>query len=203
KQIGAYDNTLIVFTSDHGDMQGDHWMLSKSCYFDQAFHVPMIVRDPTTAADRSRGTQVEAFTESVDIMPTILDWIDRDIPSQCNGYSLLPFCRGQQPENWRQEYHAEFDLRSPGGYAKTPPLGLAKMKCMVSIARGERYKYVHFAGLPPLFFDLKEDPDEFIDRSTDPDYQGRVLEYTGKMLTWRMEYADSALTDIRLGDNTD
>jgi arylsulfatase A-like enzyme len=203
KQIGAYDNTLIVFTSDHGDMLGDHWMLSKSCYFDQAFHVPLIVRDPTTVADQSRGTQVEAFTESVDIMPTILDWVSQDIPSQCNGYSLLPFCYGQQPEDWRQEYHAEFDLRSPSGYAQTPPFGLDKMKCMVSVARGERYKYVHFAGLPPLFFDLEEDPDEFIDRSTDPDYQRRVLEYTGKMLTWRMEYVDSALTDIRLGDNTD
>jgi len=203
RQIGAYDNTLIVFTSDHGDMQGDHWMLSKSCYFDQAFHVPLIVRDPTAAADQSRDTRVEAFTESVDIMPTILDWIGQDIPSQCNGYSLLPFCRGQQPEDWRQEYHAEFDLRSPSGYAKNPPLGLDKTKCMVSIARGERYKYVHFAGLPSLFFDLEKDPDEFIDRSKDPDYQGRVLEYTGKMLTWRMENAEAALTDIRLGDNTD
>ena len=203
KQNGAYDNTLIIFTSDHGDMQGDHWMLSKSCYFDQAFHVPLIVREPATMAEQSRGTRVEAFTESVDIMPTILDWIDQDIPAQCNGYSLLPFCRGQQPEDWRQEYHAEFDLRSPSGYAINPPLGLDKTKCMVSVARGKRYKYVHFAGLPSLFFDLEDDPDEFIDRSNDPDYQQRVLEYTRKMLTWRMEYVEPALTDFRLGDNTD
>ena len=203
RQNGAYDNTLIVFTSDHGDMQGDHWMLSKSCYFDQAFHVPLIVRDPTTVADQSRGTEVEAFTESIDIMPTILDWVGQDIPGQCNGYSLLPFCRDRQPEDWRQEYHAEFDLRSPKGYAINPPLGLDKTKCMVSVARGERYKYVHFAGLPSLFFDFEDDPDEFIDRSSDPDYQGRVLEHTGKMLTWRMENAEPALTDMRLGDNTD
>jgi arylsulfatase A-like enzyme len=136
-------------------------------------------------------------------MPTILYWVGQDIPSQCNGYSLLPFCRDQQPEDWRQEYHAEFDLRSPSGYAKNPPFGLDVAKCIVSIARGERYKYVHFAGLPSLFFDLEDDPDEFIDRSNDPDYQPRVLEYTQKMLTWRMQYVDSALTDMRLGDNTD
>jgi hypothetical protein len=74
---------------------------------------------------------------------------------------------------------------------------------MVNIARGERYKYVHFAGLPSLFFDLEDDPDEFIDRSNDADYQRRVLECTRKMLTWRMENADAALTDIRLGDNAD
>lgn len=200
RQIGAYDNTLIVFTSDHGDMQGDHWMLSKSCYFEQAFHIPLIIRDPGAVSDQSRGTQVKAFTESVDIMPTILDWIGQNIPVQCNGFSLLPFCHGEQPEGWRQEYHAEYDLRSPYAYNKKPPLGLEKKKCIVNIIRGERYKYVHFAGLPPLFFDLKEDPDEFINRFSDPAYRPRVLEYVEKMLTWRMEHDEPALTDLHLGD---
>ena len=201
KQIGAYDNTLIIFTSDHGDMQGDHWMLSKSCYFEQAFNVPLILRDPGAEANQSRGTVIEAFTESIDIMPTILDLISQEIPTQCNGHSLLPFCRGEQPEGWRQEYHAAFDLRSPYKFNEKPPLGLDKIKCMVNIARGERYKYVHFAGLPPLFFDLQKDPDEFINRFSDPDYQQRVLEHTGKMLTWRMEHAEPALTDYHLGDS--
>ena len=201
KQIDAYDNTLIIFTSDHGDMQGDHWMFSKSCHYEGAFHVPLIVRDPSTMADKSRGTQVEAFTESVDIMPTILDSVNLDIPVQCNGSSLLPFCRGEQPEDWRQEYHAEFDLRSPYAYNVEIPLGLEKRKCIVNIIRGERYKYVHFAGLPPLFFDLKDDPHEFINRFNDPDYQPRVLEYVEKMLTWRMEHDEPALTDLHLGDS--
>lgn len=200
KEINAYDNTLIIFTSDHGDMQGDHWMLSKPGPFDQSFHVPLIVRDPSLAANKTRGSQVEAFTESIDIMPTILDTMDQDIPSQCDGYSLLPFSRDQQPKDWRQEFHAEFDLRSPYDYGGEPPLGLEQAKCMVNIIRGERYKYVHFSGLPPLFFDLKDDPYECINRYNDPDYQSRVLEYAEKMLTWRMEHDDTALTDIHLGD---
>jgi arylsulfatase A-like enzyme len=201
KQIDAYDNSLIIFTSDHGDMQGDHWMFSKSSYYDGAFHVPLIVRDPGAAADKSRGTLVEAFTESVDIMPTILDAIGLDIPAQCDGYSLLPFCRGEQPEDWRQEYHAEFDLRSPYACDVDIPLGLEKRECIVNIICGERYKYVHFSGLPPLFFDLKDDPHEFINRYNDPDYQSRVLEYAEKMLTWRMQHDEPALTDFHLGDS--
>ncbi len=201
KEIGEYNNTLIIFTSDHGDMMGDHWMLSKSCYFDQAFHVPLIIRNPDTKADLSRGSQVKAFSENIDIMPTILDWIDQDIPTQCNGASLIPFSFGLQPTGWRQEYHAEYDLRSPYDYREKPPLGLDKSKCTVNIIRGERYKYVHFAGLPPLFFDLKEDPNEFIDRSHDPAYLQRMLEYAGKMLTWRMEYDEAALTHFHLGDH--
>ena len=201
KQIDAYNNTLIIFTSDHGDMLGDHWMLSKSCFYEQAFHVPLIVRDPAAAANDTRGTQVEAFTENIDIMPTILDSIGQAIPNQCDGYSLLPFSRAEQPANWRQEYHAEFDLRSPYAYGLglATPMGLDRHQCMVTIIRGERYKYVHFAALPPLFFDLKDDPGEFINRYKDPNYQSIVLEYVNKMLNWRIKYDDVALTEFHLG----
>ena len=198
KQAGAYDNTLIVFTSDHGENLGDHWALSKFSYFDQTFHIPLIVRDPRPAARQTRGTVVDAFTESIDIMPTILDAIDVDFPMQCDGHSLLPFCHGEHPEGWRREYHAEFDLRSPYDGEGIPPLGLKVHQCMVNIIRGERYKYIHFPALPPVFFDLKKDPDEFQNLATEPSYQGQVLEYAWKMLSWRMEHDDPALTDVHL-----
>jgi hypothetical protein len=68
---------------------------------------------------------------------------------------LLPFCRDEQPEDWRQEYHAEFDLRSPYAYDVDLPLGLEKRECLVNIICDGRYKYVHFAGLPPCFLILK------------------------------------------------
>lgn len=201
KQTGAYEDTLIVFTSDHGDMLGDHWMLSKFCYFDQAFHVPLIIRLPGTRADQARGSQVEAFTEIIDIMPTILDCVGQDIPHQCDGHSLLPFCFGEQPENWRQEYHAEFDLRSPYAEDDVPPMGLKMKECMVNVIRSERYKYVHFSGLPPLFFDLEDDPNEFIDRSQDPAYAQKIVEFSGKMLSWRMQHDEPALTNLHLKDD--
>lgn len=69
---------------------------------------------------------------------------------------------------------------------------------MVNIIRGERYKYVHFLTLPPLFFNLIQDPDVFNNLATDPSYQGRVLEYTGKMLSWRLQHEDYALADVHL-----
>ena len=70
--------------------------------------------------------------------------------------------------------------------------------CTANIIRGERYKYVHFTTLPPLFFDLEEDPDEFNNLAADPAYQGLMLEYAGKMLSWRMEHDGRALTDLHL-----
>lgn len=198
KQAGSYDDTLIIFTSDHGESLGDHWVLSKYSHFDQTFYIPLIVHDPSPAARQTRGTVVEVFTESIDIMPTILDGIGVGIPMQCDGYSLLPFCRGEHPDGWRQEYHAEFDLRSPCDGEGKPPLGLKVHQCMVNIIRGERYKYVHFPALPPLFFDLQNDPNEFRNLATDSAYQDRIIEYMGKMLSWRMEHDDPALTDLHL-----
>jgi len=101
KATGQYDKTLIVVTSDHGDLLGDHWLVGKETFYDQAFHVPAIVRVPGAAWDGGRGRVVEAFTESVDLMPTILDLMGRAVPDQCDGHSLSPFLRGENPASWR------------------------------------------------------------------------------------------------------
>ena len=177
KETGVYDDTLIVFTSDHGEGLGDHWLFAKYSYFEQTFHVPLIIRDPATEARAADGQIIDAFTESIDIMPTILDQIGRQVPAQCDGFSLRDFCWGQQPEGWRQEYYAEFDLRSPWEGKKGAPLGLRDDQCMIRIIRGRRYKYIHFEGLPCLFFDLEEDPHEFRNLIDDPAYQQRVTDY--------------------------
>ena len=201
KESGCYENTMIVFTSDHGDHMGDHWMFAKYSYFDQTFHIPLIIRNPSIMAQQSRGAVVDVFTESIDVMPTILETLGVDIPAQCDGYSLLPFCRGETPLEWRQEYHAEFDLRSPFGITNNNPLGLKTNQCTANVISSERYKYVHFTALPPLFFDLKQDPEEFHNLADDPAYQGLVQEYAGKMLSWRMEHDEPGLTDLHLSQD--
>ena len=185
KQTGAYNDTLIVFTSDHGEGLGDHWLFSKFSYFEQTFHVPLIIRDPGAEARAADGRIIDAFTESIDIMPTILDRIGRPAPAQCDGFSLRPFCRGQQPQGWRQEYRAEFDLRSPWEGKTGAPLGLQDGQCMIKVVRGQRYKYVHFESLPCLFFDLEDDPDEFRNLIDDPAYRSRVVEFERKAQAWR------------------
>jgi arylsulfatase A-like enzyme len=185
RETGAYDDTMIIFTSDHGEYLGDHWMFAKYSYHEQTFHVPLIIRDPAAEARLADGRIIDAFTESIDIMPTILDRIGRQAPAQCEGFSLRAFCHGQQPDDWRQEYYAEFDLRSPWGGKRGAPLGLHDDQCMISIIRGPRYKYVHFEDLPCLFFDLEEDPDEFHNLIDDPACQHRVAEYAQKALAWR------------------
>jgi arylsulfatase A-like enzyme len=198
KKTGQYDNTLIVLTSDHGEQLWDHWMLGKECPFDPSFHIPLIIRPPARWADKGRGRVVEAFTENVDVMPTILDWLGREAPMQCDGLSLLPFCRGETPAGWRQEAHWEYDFRDIVELTMEQALGLASDQCAMSVVRGARYKYVHFAALPPLFFDLEADPMEFRNLAGDPAYQGLMLEHAQKMLSWRMTHGERVLANQML-----
>ena len=198
---GAEERTLVVFTSDHGEHLGDHWQFSKYSYFDQTFHVPLIVRDPRAAAAPGRGRQVSSFTENVDVMPTILDALGLEVPPQCDGQSLVPFLAGDTPARWRREAHFEFDFRDILECPGAQVLGLAPDQCTLCALRGERYKYVHFTALPPLFFDLEDDPVEMVNRAEDPQYQERMLEYAQKMLSWRMSHDERVLANVRLTPN--
>jgi arylsulfatase A-like enzyme len=197
KSSGRWESTLIIVTSDHGEEMGDHWLMGKCGYFDGSFHIPLIIRDPRASADSSRGAKISAFTENVDIMPTMLDAIGAEIPVQCDGRSLAPLLEGTSV-NWRAEAHWEYDFRDPTDDAAERALGLTMHQCTMNVIRDDRYKYVHFTRLPPLFFDLANDPGEFINRADDPAYLPLVLEYAQKMLSWRMNHDEQLLTHIAL-----
>ncbi|MEQ9638513.1 MAG: alkaline phosphatase family protein [Alphaproteobacteria bacterium] len=189
------DETLVVVTSDHGEMLGDHHLMGKAGYFDQAFHIPLIVRGPGVA----RGA-VDAFTESVDVMPTLLAYIGLAVPTQVDGCSLLPWLRGERPGGWRDAAHWEFDFRDPREAAAERHFGLPPELCNLTAIRSASEKYVHFAGLPPLYFDLAADPDELRDLATDPTRSADVLRCAQALLSWRMAHHERTLANMSLGE---
>jgi arylsulfatase A-like enzyme len=197
---GEDRDTLVIFTCDHGEMLGDHYMWGKEGYFDQAYHIPLIVRDPRNAADAARGTTIDASTEAVDIMPTILEWLDLEVPAQCDGRSLLPFLNGERPEDWRQAAHWEYDFRDPLQDRVEKALGLADEQCGIAVLRGGRYKYVHFTALEPLLFDLATDPGELTNKAEDPAYREICMQCASEMLSWRMNQADRILSSRFITD---
>ena len=202
KERGLWEKTLIIFTSDHGEQMGDHWLLGKCGYFDASYRIPLIIRDPRPGGDKSRGKIVTRFTENVDIMPTMLEALGLDSPVQCDGKALTPFLSGDgAPGGWRTEAHWEFDFRDPADDAAEKALGLTLHQCTMNVLRDEKFKYVHFTKLPPLLFDLEKDPGEFVNRADDPAYLPVVLEYAQKMLSWRMNHDEQTLTHIALTDD--
>jgi arylsulfatase A-like enzyme len=175
-------------------MLGDHWLWGKPGYFDESFHIPLIIRDPRMAADDGRGRVVGEFTEAVDLMPTVLDWLGFEPPPQCNGHSLLPFIVGRSPAGWRREVHWEYDFSDIVDLDPESALGVDSDQCSLNVIRDHRYKYVHFTALPPLFFNLEKDPGQFANLADDPSHMPLVLAYGQRLLSWRMEHNERSMT---------
>lgn len=189
---GCADNTVIVFTSDHGEQMGEHTLLGKHGFFDGSYHIPLIISDP--AAVSTRGTKVSKFTECIDIFPTLMERMGADIPSQLDGRSLLPIVTsGTTPANWRTAAHWEFDFRSVSSSEAERHFNLSHTQCNLSVLRRDDAKYVHFAGLPPLLFDLTVNPDETNNVAGQAQYQSLQLDCAEQLLSWRAEHLDQTL----------
>jgi len=200
KAAGAWDDTIVVLTSDHAEMLGDHFLLGKGGFFDQSFHIPLIVRDPSRR--KAAGKRVERFTEAVDVMPTLLDLLGKTPPPYLDGRSLAPFLAGKTPQDWRDAAHWEFDFRSIEKGSAEGHFGLKPQQCNLAVIRTAQFKYVHFGGgLPPLLYDLTADPGELKNLARDPAFQSVRLEFAERLLAWRAEHLDQSLALSALTDN--
>lgn len=161
---GQRDNTVIIFTSDHGEMLGDHGLLKKGCrFYEGLVRVPLIISWPGSFPG---GRQCADLVELLDLSATLLDLAEVSVPEYHQGRSLLPVLEGNEVagtarEAVRCEYFDALDEQFTGGGA-----GYATMH------RDERYKLCvyHDAGLGELY-DLEEDPWEHRNLWADPGHR--------------------------------
>ena len=109
---GLFENTLIVFTSDHGDYLGDHWMGEKDLFHEPSVKIPLIVYDPSDTANAARGTTCDELVESIDLIPTFLQSLGADPGEQSHrleGRSLVPCLDGSGTGQWRRFAISEYD----------------------------------------------------------------------------------------------
>ena len=195
RRNGMWEDTLVVFTSDHGEQMFDHSMLGKSLWFESSYKIPLVIRPPRGWARPGVAGVVADFTENVDLMPTILEACGaEDVPLQCDGVSLLPYLEGGAPRVRRSGAHWEFDFRWHPARRK---LGLGPDEAVLGVFRTADAKFVHFAGLPPVFHDLADDPGELVNRAADSGAAGTMLDLAGEMLSLRMSRAERTLSHMR------
>jgi arylsulfatase A-like enzyme len=178
---GRASDTLVIFTSDHGDYLGDHWQGEKELMYEQGVRVPLIVVDPS--AKSVAGQARPEFAEAVDIVPTILDALGLEIPTHvCEGRSLMPLVRDADVPWSREVVFSEMDYAI---YPTARKLGLGPRDARMVMARTARWKLVHFGkNLPPQLFDLKNDPMELQDLGRSSGMQAARDEMYGHLFDW-------------------
>ena len=193
KDSGQYNDTLIVVTADHGEMLGDRHSWGKFTVHDAAYHTPLIIRQPGNE-DRA-GAIVTEPTETIDVTPTILDWVGQNIPNSMDGRSLLPLLRGEIPDGWRKFTFSEFDFSEPEAptiWEKA--LGTGPSDSSLAILRDARFTLVEFAAdLPPILFD-HDGQGEQENVAEKPVYQSELHRLTRLMLRHRMKNMDHTLS---------
>ena len=197
KESGQYDDTLVVITSDHGELLGDFHAWGKTTFYDAAFQTPLIIRDPDHTG--GYGTVVDLPTESVDISPTILDLLGLDIPHSMDGRSLQPLLAGQAPADWRDYSYSELDFGNPiepDFWQKQ--LGLHIDETNLAVLRTDSHTLVQFAGqMPPILFDRKAEGEKR-DISGDPGASQILLDLTQRMLCHRMRNPEGQFSRMKV-----
>lgn len=178
---GLMDDTLIIFTADHGDFLGDHWFGEKELFYEQVQRVPLIVVDPSPAADATRGGVEPRMAESVDILPTILSWLGLPLAThRLEGRNLLPLLYGQHTD-WRDCVFSELDY----SYRLARQIvGKTTQNARAWSVRTDRWRYVYWMDEPEQLYDLESDPDQFIDLGRSPNHEAVRAECRSRLMDW-------------------
>lgn len=171
--IGERENTIVIFTSDHGEMLGDHGLVLKGCrFYEPLVRVPLVISWP----GRFRaGLVSEALVELVDLAPTLLEAAGRNVPHGLHGRSLAPILTGSAPpDHHRESVRCEYYNALEGFFRA---LGGEPDRTCATMYRDRKWKLVlyHGCGVGELY-DLENDPGEDDDLWDCPEHRARRLE---------------------------
>jgi arylsulfatase len=169
EQLGILDNTLIVFTSDHGDMTGDHHLWRKSYAYEASAHIPLLLRCPKTLAPAARGQVSTRPVELRDILPTFLEAAGAPGQERLDGQSLLALARDPDAF-WRAFIDLEHDICYDAENHWN------------ALTDGLRKYIYHACEGREQYFNLERDPRECKDLAGDASSQGELAGWRQRMV---------------------
>lgn len=164
EETGQADNTVVVYTADHGEMLGEHGLWRKSTFYEHSARVPLIVRWPGVIPP---GGRVPEAVSLIDLTATLIDLAGAEPTRPIEGSSLLGLMSGSDPA-WRDEAVSEYLAHG--------------IEAPMAMLRRGRFKLNYIHGEPPELYDLEADLGEMHDLSASPDHQSVVQEMTAALL---------------------
>jgi arylsulfatase A-like enzyme len=185
EESGRINDTMIIMSSDHGDNLGDHWLGEKDLFYDCSARIPLIIYDPSHAADIARGTMRDDLIEAIDLVPTFIEYFGGNAkPHVVEGRSLIPLLEGKTTA-WRDILFSEYDYSTREARLA---LGLNQADARLVLAFDGRWKYIHANGFRPMMFDLENDPSEFVDLGDDPAYENERQRLAAAIYDWSLRH---------------
>jgi choline-sulfatase len=166
-ELGLRENTIVIFSSDHGYLLGHHHKFQKQHLFEESTRVPFILSVPWMT--KSHGHASNKITELVDLYPTLAELARLTPPANLQGQSLLPLLKNPTTKEWSKDL--AFSISRSGGES----------------IRTSKWRFTHwgFGAKGEELYDLKNDPNEFTNLARDPNYSGRLNQLKARLKTKR------------------
>jgi len=169
EQLGLSNNTIFVFSTDHGDALGSHNHCEKAgTMYDEVFRIPLLVKAPPRWVSPGKA---DSFVTLMDLMPTFVEWAGAELGEPIDGQSLAPMMRGQNIADWPDSVYCESHGEVWGYFSQR-------------MVRTKRWKYVYAPHTRDELYDLQEDPAELSNLIDHPDHAGVLNELRGRLLGW-------------------
>ena len=182
-KLGLADNTIVIYSSDQGFFLGDHGWYDKRWMYDESMKMPFIVKWPKV----TKGTVNTDLVQNLDYAETFLDMAGAKIPDDMQGRSLVPLIKGKTPDDWRTAlyYH----------YSSFPSCHMVPRHYGIRTAD---YKLIHFYQFDEWeFYDLKNDPDELINKYDDPAFATTIAKLKKHLEDLRVNYQDDSDVSVK------
>ena len=167
QEAGLEEDTIVVFTADHGDMMGSHQLIAKTTFYEESAKTPLVIKYPD---EIEAGTVNEQdLISSTDIMPTLLDLCGLEIPADIDGASFAKQCYGEENDKFNQVFSENYLGKM---------LRFDDYKYVKTKIEGEEYK---------ILFDLKNDPEERENVFAEPGYEEVSKEAETRLNKWLEE----------------
>lgn len=178
RKTGLDENTLVIFSSDHGDLHGAHQLYCKTFFYEEAARVPLLI-SMKGVGKAGRVDAVHLVSNGLDLFPTICDYAEADVPKELEGHSLRPLLEGRDVLKWRDHLVGETWLKA--------------INCHGRMVRSKCYKYIVYSWGThrEQLFDMENDPGEMVNLAVESRYRDILDEHRHRLWEWCERTGDS------------